>query len=105
LILLIATAMIGAGMAEARGKGSSKSFRTYNGGKAIDGDTFRHDGKRYRLQQYNAPERGQPGAAGATRQLERKLGSGRYEWRPVAKDKYGRTIVEEGAKSRVSVGL
>jgi len=32
------------------------------------------------------------------RNLQRKLDSGKYKWRPVAKDVYGRTIVKEKGK-------
>lgn len=68
------------------------------GGKAIDGDTFRYKGQRYRIQQYNTPELGQPGSRKATRDLQRKLDSGKYKWSPVTKDVYGRTIVKEKEK-------
>ncbi len=50
-----------------------KRLKSYKGGRAIDGDTFRYKGQRYRVQQYNAPELGQPGAKKATRDLQRKL--------------------------------
>lgn len=76
-------------------KDDKARYRTYKGAKAIDGDTFFHRGKRYRIQQYNVPEKGQPGADRATKLLQGKLNSGRYVWKPVAKDKYGRTIVRE----------
>lgn len=82
----------------AKGKGSSGDYKSYRGGKAIDGDTYRYKGERYRIQQYNAPEIGQPGSRKATRNLQRKLDSGNHEWKPVAKDAYGRTIVKERAK-------
>lgn len=70
-------------------------YRTFKGAKAIDGDTFYYKGKRYRIQQYNAPEIGQSGAREATKRLQQKLNSGQYVWKPVAKDVYKRTIVRE----------
>lgn len=73
-------------------------YRSFRGAKAIDGDTFFYKGKRYRIQQYNAPELGQPGADRATKLLQHKIDSGRYAWKPVARDKYGRTIVKERIK-------
>jgi len=81
-----------------RSRGSSTSYKSYKGAKAIDGDTYRHKGQRYRIQQYNAPERGQPGSRRATQRLQQKLDSGNYKWKPVAKDAYGRTIVKERRK-------
>lgn len=84
--------------ANAKGKGSSGRYNTYKGGKAIDGDTFRYKGERHRIQQYNAPELGKPGAGKATRELQQKLDSGKYEWKPVARDVYGRPIVKERKK-------
>jgi len=55
-----------------------KRLKSYKGGRAIDGDTFRYKGQRYRIQQNNAPELGQPGAKKASRDLQRKLDSGKY---------------------------
>ena len=77
---------------EARGK--SLGYKSYRGGKAIDGDTFRYKDQRYRLRDYNAPETGQPGSQKATRDLQKKLDSG-SRFKPVAKDVYGRSLVEE----------
>lgn len=74
---------------------SSAGYKSYKGGKAIDGDTFRHRGQRYRLRNYDAPEKGQPGSQEATRRLQRRLDSGQYQYKGVARDQYGRTIVEE----------
>ncbi|MBT9168813.1 MAG: hypothetical protein DDT19_02161 [Syntrophomonadaceae bacterium] len=76
-------------------RGSSGGYKSYRGAKAIDGDTYRYQGERYRVQQYDAPERGTPGSGQATRQLQRKLDSGSHEYKPVARDAYGRTIVRE----------
>lgn len=74
---------------------SSGGYKSYRGAKAIDGDTYRYKGQRYRLRDYNAPERGQPGSRKATQNLQRRLDSGQYQYKGVAKDQYGRTIVEE----------
>lgn len=82
----------------AGGKGRSGGYRSYKGAKAIDGDTFRYKGERYRIQQYNAPELGQPGSRKGTRNLQRKIDSGDYRWKPVTKDVYKRTIVNEQHK-------
>lgn len=82
----------------AKSKGSSSGYKSYKGAKAIDGDTFRYKGERYRIQQYNAPERGKPGSRKATRNLQRKIDSGDYKWKPVTNDVYDRTIVNEQHK-------
>lgn len=79
----------------ARGKRSSSGYKSYNGAKAIDGDTYRYKGERYRVRQYNSPELGRPGSAKATRSLQRKINSGNYKWKPVARDVYGRKVVQE----------
>ncbi len=84
--------------ANAKGKGTSSKYNSYKGGKTIDGDTFRYKGERYRIQQYNAPEIGQPGSKKATGVLQKKLDSGKYEWKAVARDVYGRPIVNEREK-------
>lgn len=97
-IVVMAVGLIGGSDIFARGKGLSGGYKSYRGGKALDGDTYRYKGERYRIQQYNAPEIGQPGSRKATRNLQRKLNSGNYEWKPVAKDVYGRTIVKEREK-------
>ena len=100
LFVVVAIAVGFAGIADvyAKDKGSSGGYKSYKGGKAIDGDTYQYKGERYRIQQYNAPELGQPGSQKATRDLQRKLDSGNYEWKPVTKDAYGRTIVKEKQK-------
>lgn len=79
----------------ARSGSSSGSYKSYRGAKAIDGDTFRYRGQRYRLRDYNAPEKGQRGSKQATQSLQRRLDSGSYQYKSVAKDRYGRSIVEE----------
>lgn len=103
IVLILSVVAVAVGFAAvanvyAKDKGSSGGYQSYKGGKAIDGDTYRYKGDRYRIQQYNAPERGQLGSQKATRDLQRKLDSGNYEWKPVTKDAYGRTIVKEKQK-------
>ena len=100
LILVLATSnlLFGVSDSDAKGIKSSGGYKTYKGAKAIDGDTFRYKGTRYRIQQYNAPELGQPGSRKATRSLQNKLDSGNYKWKPVARDVYGRPIVNEKEK-------
>ena len=78
-----------------RSSGSSGAYNSYRGAKAIDGDTYRYRGQRYRVQQYNAPERGSPGSRQATESLQRRLDSGNHKYKPVARDVHGRTIVRE----------
>lgn len=70
-------------------------WQSYPGAQAIDGDTFRYGKERYRLRRYNAPELGQPGAEEAKDQLQKKLDSRKCEYKSVARDKYGRLVVEE----------
>jgi endonuclease YncB( thermonuclease family) len=98
IVLAMAGVLLCGADAYAQRKGPSSSYRSYKGAKAIDGDTYRYKGERFRIQQYNAPERGQQGSRKATQQLQQKLDSGGYEWKPVAKDAYGRTIVRERKK-------
>ena len=65
----------------------------------LDGDTFEtSDGEFVRLKDINAPEKGQPGAAKATRDLEAKLAGQVVSSEEVAKDIHGRTV------ARVIVG-
>ncbi|MFA5181738.1 MAG: hypothetical protein WC405_10495 [Syntrophales bacterium] len=73
----------------------SGTYRSFRGARAIDGDTFFYQGKRYRIQQYNAPELNEPGGRQAKKVLQQKINSGSYVWKPVARDKYGCTIVRE----------
>jgi len=73
----------------------SGTYQSFRGARAIDGDTFFYRGKRYRIQQYNAPELNEPGGRRAKKVLQQKINSGGYAWKPVARDKYGRTIVRE----------
>ncbi|MBI5749685.1 MAG: hypothetical protein HZA00_11235 [Nitrospinae bacterium] len=82
----------------ARRGGGSGGYKSYKGAKAIDGDTFKHKGKSYRLRDYNAPEIGQPGSDKATKDLQKRLDSGNYEYDTVAKDVYGRKVVKERVK-------
>jgi endonuclease YncB( thermonuclease family) len=82
----------------ARRGGGSSGYKPYKGAKAIDGDTFKYGSKSYRLRDYDAPEIGQHGSKKATKDLQKRLDSGNYEYDPVAKDVYGRTIVKEKAK-------
>lgn len=98
LTIIVAIGFAGVIEANAKRKGSAGGYNSYKGGKAIDGDTFRYKGERHRVQQYNAPELGQPGSRKATRELQQKLDSGNYEWKPVARDVYGRQIVKEHKK-------
>lgn len=98
--LTVAVASLGSSETLARKGGSSggsksTSYHSYKGAKAVDGDTFRYGNQRYRVQQYNAPELGKPGSTAATQSLQKKIDSGSHEWKPVAKDTYGRTIVRE----------
>lgn len=64
----------------------SSGYRTYRGAKAIDADTFRYKGQRYRLRDDNALEKGQPGSGKATKDLQRRLDSGQYQYKGVARD-------------------
>lgn len=84
----------------AQRKGSSGGYKSYKGAKAIDGDTYKYKGERYRLRDYNTPEIGQRGSTRATQNLQHRLTSGNYEYKPVAKDVYGRTVVKERRKSK-----
>lgn len=79
----------------ARKSSHSGGYQSFRGARAIDGDTFFYRGKRYRIQQYNAPELNEPGGRQAKKVLQQKIDSGHYRWKPVARDKYGRTIVRE----------
>jgi len=98
LALVVAALLLGGTDVNAKRKGSSSGYKSYKGAKAIDGDTYSYKGQRYRIQQYNAPELGQPGSRKATQQLQRKLDSGNYKWKPITKDVYRRTIVKERKK-------
>ena len=97
-VFIVAGVLLSGADVYAQRKGSSSGYKSYQGAKAIDGDTYSYKGERYRIQQYNAPERSQPGSRKATQQLQRKLDSGSHKWKPVTKDVYGRTIVKERKK-------
>ena len=58
----------------------------------IDGDTIQHQGQKIRLNGIDAPERGQPYGAKATRALARQLRRGKVTCRLQGKDKYGRHL-------------
>lgn len=60
--------------------------------RAVDGDTFRAGGARYRLQGVDTPERGQPKYAEAKRRLQELLESGQVSIERKARDVYGRTV-------------
>jgi len=59
----------------AKGKRSASEYKSYNGAKAI--------------------ELIRTSFSKATRNLQRKINSGNYKWKPVARDVYGRKIVQE----------
>ncbi len=60
--------------------------------RAVDGDTFRSGGVRYRLQGIDTPERGQPKYAEAKWRLQELLDSGKVTIERKARDVYGRTV-------------
>ncbi len=60
--------------------------------RAVDGDTFRSGGVRYRLQGIDTPERGQPKYAEAKLRLQELLDSGKVTIERKARDVYGRTV-------------
>ncbi|MDA7983132.1 MAG: thermonuclease family protein [Alphaproteobacteria bacterium] len=64
--------------------------------RIIDGDTFRtaDRAEAVRLANVDAPERGEPGHAGATFALRRLIGDKVVSVRAVARDSYGRTVAE-----------
>lgn len=59
---------------------------------AVDGDTFRSRGVRYRLQGIDTPERGQPKYLEAKERLQQLLDGGDITIERKARDKYGRTV-------------
>ncbi|MCS7101274.1 MAG: hypothetical protein NZL99_06195, partial [Burkholderiaceae bacterium] len=59
LAAALALATVAAHAKGSRGAGKA-DYRGYPGARAIDGDTFRYRGERYRLRQYDAPELGSP---------------------------------------------
>jgi len=98
IVIVILSSLFAVDDSYAKRGGGSSGYKPYKGAKAIDGDTFTYGSKSYRLRDYNAPEIGQPGSKKATKDLQKRLDSGNYEYDPVAKDAYGRTIVKERAK-------
>lgn len=80
-------------------------YQSYRGAQALDGDTFYHAGKRFKLKDSNAPELYQPGGLEARRDLQGRLDSGEFEYKPVARDKNGRIIVEERKRIEEEPGI
>lgn len=68
--------------------------------KIVDGDTFETASRKHpvRLANVEAPEKGEKGYAKAKRKLEGLIGGQVVTIRPMARDKYGRTV------ANVSVG-
>jgi len=64
--------------------------------KVIDGDTFETDARKkpVRLANVDAPEKGEPGAAGATRRLRGLIGGQEVRVQTKARDKYGRSVAD-----------
>ncbi len=62
--------------------------------RVIDGDTFRTKSRRHavRLANVDAPERGRPGAAAATKRLRDLIGRKMVSIETVARDAYGRAV-------------
>jgi len=70
--------------------------------EVIDGDTFLDSkGRKYRLENVDAPEKGKPGYQKAKNLLKNLIQGEMVGIQPVAKDKYGRNIVRvyKGRKS------
>lgn len=64
--------------------------------KVIDGDTFKTGSRKnsIRLANVNAPEKGSPGAAAATRALRELIQGEEVIIDTVARDKYGRSVAD-----------
>ena len=61
----------------------------------IDGDTFStQDGERIRLQNVNAPEKGQRGAPKARQDLKKLISRKQVGVETVARDRYGRVVAK-----------
>ena len=71
--------------------------------KVFDGDTFLTGSRKkpVRLANVDAPEKGQPGAAKAKQELERKILGEEVTIETKARDKYGRAVanVKKGRES------
>ncbi|MEK7400592.1 MAG: thermonuclease family protein [Candidatus Poribacteria bacterium] len=82
----------------------SKNIRE-NVSEVIDGDTFYTDNRKrkhpIRLANVDAPEKGDPGFAQATKELEKLISEKEVMIEQVARDKYGRPVakVKIGNKS------
>ncbi len=70
--------------------------------KIIDGDTFETASRRHpvRLANVDAPEKGEPGGASATRALRDMIEGERVTIETVARDKYGRSVARVKAKGK-----
>ncbi len=64
--------------------------------KVIDGDTFETASRKrpVRLENVDAPEKGQPGAAQATAELKKLILGKEVSIDTVARDKYGRAVAK-----------
>jgi len=75
-------------------------------GRVKDGDSFAgKNGERFRMTNYDAPEKGKPYSNIATDYLERKIGGQTVGVETHGKDKFGRTLVTvyaPGQKSSVN---
>ena len=74
--------------------------------RVIDGDTFETDRRKnpVRLANVDAPEKGKPGGAGATKALKELIQGQEVSIDTVARDKYGRSVAKVNV-GRQSVNL